>query len=102
MNSSDKPRGIATISSEALIGIGITVAWLGLMCLLLGWAQQMRSVPKSAFIWLALGALLFVLGGFAALSAKSRDRRRLHANRLPPPTVPLDETQSDPEEEQRL
>lgn len=96
MNSFQKPRLLATISSEALIGIGITVAWLGLMCLLLGWAQHMRSVPKSAFLWLALGAVLFVVGGLAAVSAKSKDHRR-----VPPPSVPLDETQSEPEE-QRL
>ena len=99
MNSSEKPRGLATLSSEALIGIGITVAWLGLMCLLLGWAQHMRSVPKSAFLWLALGAVLFVLGGLAAVSAKSRDsRRRIRADPVRPSDVPQEEAQSKPEE----
>ena len=86
MNSSEKPRGMATISSEALIGIGITVAWLGIMCLLLGWAQYMRSVPTNALIWLALGAVLFVLGGLAALSAKSRDRRQFGPSASSRPT----------------
>lgn len=99
MNSSEKPRGMATISSEALIGIGITVAWLGIMCLLLGWAEYMRSVPKTAMIWLALGAVLFVVGGLAALSAKSRDRRRIRPDRLPPSDAPPEEPQSEPEEQ---
>ena len=48
MNALRNRRGLATISSEALVGIGITVAWLGLMCLLLGWAEYMRSVPDMA------------------------------------------------------
>lgn len=99
MNSSEKPRGMATISSEALIGIGITVAWLGIMCLLLGWAEYMRAVPKMAFIWLALGAVLFVLGGLAALSAKSRDRRPIRADRVLPPDAPPEEPESEPEEQ---
>lgn len=99
MNSSEKPRGMATISSEALIGIGITVAWLGIMCLLLGWAESMRSVPKMAMIWLALGAVLFVVGGLTALSSKSRDRRRIRPDRLHPSDAPPEEPQSEPEEQ---
>ena len=101
MNSSEKPRGMATISSEALVGIGITVAWLGLMCLLLGWAEHMRAVPKMAVIWLALGAVLFVLGGFAAVSSRFRDRRPIRADRALPSDLPQDEAQSvaEPEEQ---
>lgn len=99
MNSSEKPRGMATISSEALIGIGITVAWLGIMCLLLGWAEHMRSVPKMAWIWLALGVVLVVLGGLAALSAKSRDRRPIGAKRVPPPDASPEEPPGEPEEQ---
>lgn len=99
MNSSEKPRGMATISSEAFVGIGITVAWLGLLCLLLGWAQQMRSEPKMAVIWLALGAVLVVLGGWAALSAKSRDHRRIRTDRVLPSEAPPDEPQNEPEEQ---
>ena len=100
MNSSEKPRGLATISSEALVGIGITVAWLGIMCLLLGWAEYMRSVPKIAMIWLALGAVLFVLGGLVALSARSRDGRRIRpANSVPLSDAPPDVAQSEPEEQ---
>jgi hypothetical protein len=99
MNSSQKPRGLATISSEALVGIGITVAWLGLMCLLLGWAEYMRAVPKMAVIWLALGAVLFVLGGLAALSAKSKDRRPIDVDHAPQPAASPIETESEPEEQ---
>ena len=99
MNSSEKSRGLATISSEALVGIGITVAWLGLMCLLLGWAEYMRAVPKMAMIWLALGAVLVVLGGLAALSAKSKDRRPIGADHVPRPAAPPVETESEPEEQ---
>ena len=104
MNSSEKPRGLAAISSEALLGIGITIAWLGLMCLLLGWAEYMRSVPKVALIWLALGAVLSVLGGFAAVSTRFRGRPRTRADRfipsdVPQSDVPQDEVQSEPEEQ---
>ena len=35
------------MSSEAIIGIGITVAELGLLCLLLALAERLRSVPRS-------------------------------------------------------
>lgn len=96
MNSSEKPRGLATLSSEALVGIGVTIAWLGLMCLLLGWAEYMRSVPGIALIWLVLGIVLVVLGGIAAVSARSRDRRRIL-----PSDMPQDEPQSvaEPEEQ---
>ena len=101
MNSSEKPRGTATISSEARIGIGITIAGLGVLCLLLGWAEYMRSVPKIALLWLALGAVLFILGGLAAVSARSRDRRRIRADRFPPSDVPQEEAESlrEPEEQ---
>lgn len=100
MNSSEKPRRLATISSEALVGIGITVAWLGIMCLLLGWAEYMRALPKIAMIWLALGVVLFVVGGLAALSAKSRDGRRIRpSDSAPLSDAPPDEAQSEPEEQ---
>jgi len=99
MNSSEKPRGLATLSSEALLGIGITVAWLGLLCLLLGWAEYMRAVPKMAIIWLALGVVLFVVGGLAALSTKSGDRSRIRPERVPPSNPLPVEDESDPEEQ---
>jgi hypothetical protein len=78
MNASEKPRqpGTAMISSEALIGIGITIAELGLLCLMLALAEHLRSVPKIAMVWLALGAVLMIVGGLTAAFAWSRQRRR--------------------------
>jgi hypothetical protein len=70
MNLSEKPpqSGTPMISSDALVGIGITVSELGALCLLLGWAEHMRSEPKIALIWLALGAVLVILGGLTAFA----------------------------------
>jgi hypothetical protein len=65
-----------TISTEGMIGIGITIAALGLLSLLLGWAQQMRAVPSSAAVWFGLGAILAIAGILIALFAKTRKRRR--------------------------
>jgi hypothetical protein len=62
----------AAISSEALIGIGITIAALGLLGLLLGWAQQMRSVPQGAMLWFVIGATCVVLGGLIAAAARAK------------------------------
>jgi uncharacterized membrane protein HdeD (DUF308 family) len=77
MNDSEKlpQAGAPSISPEAVIGIGITVAELGLLSLLLGSAELMRSVPEIAWIWLTLGAGLVVLGGLAATSAWRKKRR---------------------------
>ena len=50
------------MSSEALVGIGITIAELGVLGLLLGWAEQMRGLPRFAFLWLATGAVLVIVG----------------------------------------
>jgi hypothetical protein len=63
------------ISDEAIIGIGITIAELGLLCLMLALAEHLRSVPKIALVWLALGAVLVILGGLAAAFAWSKNRR---------------------------
>jgi hypothetical protein len=89
------------ISSEAIIGIGITIAELGVLCLLLGWAEQMRSVPKVALIWLSLGAVLVIVGGLAAAFAYSRDRQRTRVDRSPAPGLPQDEAETvrEPEEQ---
>ena len=65
----------AAISSEALVGLGITIAALGLLGLLLGWAQQMRSVPGAAMVLCGLGATLVVLGIIIAVAARSAKRR---------------------------
>ena len=103
MNASEKPRRfrMPTMSPEALVGTGITIAELGILCLLLGWAQHMRSVPKLAWTWLALGVVLFVLGGIAALSPRFKDRRASRPDRLSPPGGPPAEDQelAEPEEQ---
>jgi uncharacterized membrane protein HdeD (DUF308 family) len=65
----------AAISSDALVGLGITIAALGLLGLLLGWAQHMRSVPDGAMLWLAVGAAMVVLGGIIAAAARVRKSR---------------------------
>ena len=64
------------MSSEALVGLGITVAELGFLCLMLAWAEQMRSVPKIAFAWLLFGAILMITGCLTAASGWSKKRRR--------------------------
>jgi hypothetical protein len=76
MNVSEKTRQPRTpmISSEAIIGIGITLAELGLLCLMLALAEHLRSVPKIALIWLALGAVLMIVGGLTAAFAWSKKR----------------------------
>jgi hypothetical protein len=104
MNASEKPRwfGISTISSEALLGIGITIAELGILCLLLGWAEYMRSVRKIAMIWAALGIVLVIIGGLTAAVPRFRDRRRVRADGLPESVVPPDEAPKASEAEEQL
>ena len=89
------------MSSEALVGTGITIAELGILCLLLGWAQYMRSVPKLAWTWLTLGVVLFVLGGIAALSPRFKGRRTSRPDRLSSSGAPPAEDQelAEPEEQ---
>jgi hypothetical protein len=65
----------AAISPEALVGLGITIAALGLLGLLLGLAQHMRSVPGAAMVLCGLGASLVVLGIIIAAAARSAKRR---------------------------
>ena len=65
----------AAISSEALIGLGITIGALGLLALMLGWAQHMRSVPDNAMLWFVVGAACVVLGGVIASAARARKGR---------------------------
>ena len=78
MNVSEKParRQLLAISSEAMVGIGITIASLGLLGLLLGWAQQMRAVPNWAAVWFALGAVLAIVGLLIVAVGGARRRRR--------------------------
>ena len=63
---------LAARSAEALVGLGITIAALGLLGLLLGWAQKMRAVPESAMLWLAVGAGCVVLGGIIAAAGRAK------------------------------
>jgi hypothetical protein len=65
----------AAISAEALTGLGITIAALGLLGVLLGWAQHMRSVPEGAMFWLPLGGAGVVLGVIIAAVARARKGR---------------------------
>ena len=63
------------MSAEALVGLGITIGALGLLCLLLGWAEQMRSVEKMSVLWLGIGAVMVVLGVIMTVMARSRRPR---------------------------
>ena len=63
------------LSAEAVIGLGITIGAIGLLVLLLGWAQYMREVREAAFILLPLGAFLLVVGGIATFLGHSRKQR---------------------------
>ena len=78
MTTSEKParRQLLAMSPEAMIGIGITIAALGGLGLLLGWAQQMRDVPNWAAVWFALGAILAIVGILIVAGAGARRRRR--------------------------
>jgi hypothetical protein len=64
-----------SVSAEAIVGIGVTVGSLGLLCLLLGWAQMMRGVTSATVVWFSLGAVLFFLGVVVAGIAWSGKRR---------------------------
>jgi hypothetical protein len=71
-----RPRSeSAAMSAEALVGLGITIAALGLLGILLGWAQHMRSVPDSAMLWLAVGGACVVLGAVIAATARAKKGR---------------------------
>jgi len=76
VNTKPEPSRAPAISSEALIGIGITIAALGVLGLLLGWAQQMRSVPRVAAVLFAIGAVMAIVGILIAGFAQARKRRR--------------------------
>jgi hypothetical protein len=65
----------AAMSAEALIGLGITIAALGFLGLLLGWAQHMRSVPESAMLWCAVGGSGLVLGVIIAATGRAKKGR---------------------------
>jgi len=60
------------MSSSAVIGLGITLFALGILFLLLGWAQSMREVHSASSILLTIGAVLSVIGGGTALFGRRR------------------------------
>jgi hypothetical protein len=74
LNKAGHPESGA-ISAEALVGLGITIGALGILCLLLGWAEQMRAVQKISALWLTVGAVMVVLGGIMVVIARSRALR---------------------------
>ena len=64
-----------TLSAEAIIGTGVTIASLGVLFLLLGWAQAMRHVHPASWVLLAIGAVFVVVGVILALLAPKREKR---------------------------
>ena len=62
------------MSAEAMIGTGVTIAAMGVLFLLLGWAQSMRQEHGAAWILLGIGAVMLVVGGMAAVFGSSGNR----------------------------
>jgi hypothetical protein len=60
------------MSGEAMIGLGITIAALGVLFLLLGWAQHMRAAHDSVPVLLGIGGVMFVLGLIICMMSKGR------------------------------
>ena len=77
MKTPDDPttRESTSDSSEGIIGIGVTIGAIGVLFLLLGWAQSMREVPSAAMILCIIGAVFVVGGIVVAASGKSRKSR---------------------------
>jgi formate hydrogenlyase subunit 3/multisubunit Na+/H+ antiporter MnhD subunit len=69
-----RPAASSSISAEALIGIGMTVAWLGILGVMLGWAEWLRQVPTWAAIWLVLGVVCLVVGALTAMAGSRKKR----------------------------
>lgn len=84
MNTSEEPTASAParrMSAEAVIGTGVTIAALGVLFLLLGWAQSMRDQDSAAWILLGIGAVMLVVGGVAAMFGNSGQRTDAAAQR---------------------
>ena len=63
------------MSAEAVLGTGITIGALGVLFLLLGWAQAMREVHSAATILLIIGVVLLVLGALMSMAGRSAKNR---------------------------
>ncbi len=63
------------MAPQAMIGTGITIAMIGLLFLMLAWAQHMRELNEASVILLPVGAALLVLGAFAVLRAGTGKQR---------------------------
>lgn len=73
MNSPKEPApNSASNSAEAYVGIGMTIAWLGLLGVLLGWAEWLRHETKIAWIWLPIGVIGIVIGVICALIGRGK------------------------------
>ncbi len=64
MNPPEERRPVRSsfLSAEAIVGTGITIAMIGLLLLMLGWAQHMREVKEATWVLVPLGALLLIAG----------------------------------------
>lgn len=62
------------MSAEAVIGTGISMAAIGVLFLMLGWAQYMREVKGASLILLIIGGALFVVGAAATMMGRSKKR----------------------------
>ncbi|MCA1660471.1 MAG: hypothetical protein LC642_08070 [Verrucomicrobiaceae bacterium] len=63
------------MSAEAFVGTGITVAALGFLFLMLGWAQHLREAEEGRAILLGIGAVLFGVGLLIWMAGGKRNRR---------------------------
>ena len=77
--SSTPPAAAGTvrrISREGVVGTGITVAAIGVLFLLLGWAQWMRLERNAAIILLLIGAVLLIAGAVTTMFAPAEKQSR--------------------------
>jgi len=69
------PARKPSMSADAMIGTGMTVWALGVLFLLLGWAQHIREVKSASFTLLVIGAAMFIFGGMIALAGAGKRKR---------------------------
>ena len=77
MNTPEEPPRTenSSDSSAGIVGTGVSIAAVGVLFLLLGWAQSMRQVASAAMILLIIGAVLLVGGCVLAGMGKARKSR---------------------------